>query len=198
MTPVLCEILLSGLTVKSALCRRTHLVQSFSVVFLYCTYRSSSSSDGGNPSDSAVTVDERKRKRMLSNRESARRSRMRKQKHVDDLTAQINQLSSDNRQILTSLTVTSELYMKIQAENSVLTAQLAELSTRLESLNEIVDLVTTTNGGGDQIDGCGFDDRTAGINCDGYYDDMMMSGVNHWGGSVYTNQPIMANDINMY
>ncbi|CAH2051358.1 unnamed protein product [Thlaspi arvense] len=165
------------------------------------TYRSSSSSDGGNPTDSAVAVDERKRKRMLSNRESARRSRMRKQKHVDDLTAQINQLSSDNRQILTSLTVTSQLYMKIQAENSILAAQMSELSTRLESLNEIVDLVTTTNGAGfggvDQIDGCGFDDRTVGINSDGYYDDMM-SGVNPWGGSVYTNQPIMANDINMY
>ncbi|AEC06732.1 BZIP transcription factor 2 [Arabidopsis thaliana] len=165
------------------------------------TYRSSSSSDGGNnnPSDSVVTVDERKRKRMLSNRESARRSRMRKQKHVDDLTAQINQLSNDNRQILNSLTVTSQLYMKIQAENSVLTAQMEELSTRLQSLNEIVDLVQS-NGAGfgvDQIDGCGFDDRTVGI--DGYYDDMnMMSNVNHWGGSVYTNQPIMANDINMY
>ncbi|CAF1706606.1 unnamed protein product [Brassica oleracea var. botrytis] len=164
------------------------------------TYRSSSSSDGGNPN--AVAVDERKRKRMLSNRESARRSRMRKQKHIDDLTAQINQLSSDNRQILTSLTVTSQLYMKIQAENSILTAQMAELSSRLESLNEIVDLVTTTNGAGfgggvDMIDGCGFDDRTVGINSDGFYDDMM-SGVNHWGGSVYSNQPIMANDINMY
>ncbi|KAG2303031.1 hypothetical protein Bca4012_061385 [Brassica carinata] len=164
------------------------------------TYRSSSSSDGGNPSGSVVPVDDRKRKRMLSNRESARRSRMRKQKHVDDLTAQINQLTNDNRQILTSLTVTTQLYMKIQAENSILTAQMSELSTRLESLNEIVDLVTTTNGSGgvDQIDGCGFDDRTVGINCDGYYDDMM-SGVNPWGGSVYSNQPIMANDMmNMY
>ncbi|CAH8357722.1 unnamed protein product [Eruca vesicaria subsp. sativa] len=154
------------------------------------TYRSSSSSDGGNPTDSVVAVDDRKRKRMLSNRESARRSRMRKQKHVDDLTAQINQLSNDNRQILTSLTVTTQLYMKIQAENSILTAQMSELSTRLEALNEIVDLVTTTN---DQID-----DRTVGINCDGYYDEMM-SGVNPWGGSVYYNQPIMANDMmNMY
>ncbi|KAJ4876897.1 basic leucine-zipper 2 [Raphanus sativus] len=164
------------------------------------TYRSSSSSDGGNPSGPVVAVDDRKRKRMLSNRESARRSRMRKQKHVDDLTAQINQLSNDNRQILTSLSVTTQLYMKIQAENSILTAQMTELSTRLESLNEIVDLVTTTNNGGgvDQIDGCGFDDRTVGINCDGYYDDMM-SGVNPWGGSVYSNQPIMANDMmNMY
>ncbi|KAF8118236.1 hypothetical protein N665_0005s0005 [Sinapis alba] len=163
------------------------------------TYRSSSSSDGGNP-NAAVAVDERKRKRMLSNRESARRSRMRKQKHIDDLTAQINQLSSDNRQILTSLTVTSQLYMKIQAENSILTAQMAELSSRLESLNEIVDLVSNGagfGGGVDLIDGCGFDDRTVGINCEGYYDDMM-SGVNHWGGSVYSNQPIMANDINLY
>ncbi|CAH8385038.1 unnamed protein product [Eruca vesicaria subsp. sativa] len=162
------------------------------------TYRSSSSSDGAV----AVAVDERKRKRMLSNRESARRSRMRKQKHIDDLTAQINKLSSDNRQILTSLTVTSQLYMKIQAENSVLAAQMSELSSRLESLNEIVDLVTSTNGAGfaggvDQIDGCGFDDRTLGISNDGNYDDMM-GGVNHWGGSVYANQPIMANDINMY
>ncbi|KAF8049173.1 hypothetical protein N665_2280s0005 [Sinapis alba] len=162
------------------------------------TYRSSSSSDGVNPN--AVAVDERKRKRMLSNRESARRSRMRKQKHIDDLTVQINQLSSDNRQILTSLTVTSQLYMKIQAENSILTAQMAELSSRLESLNEIVDLVSNGagfGGGVDLIDGCGFDDRTVGINCEGYYDDMM-SVVNHWGGSVYSNQPIMANDINLY
>ncbi|CAN8271194.1 unnamed protein product [Cochlearia groenlandica] len=151
---------------------------------------SSSSSDGG-ATVTTVVAEERKRKRMLSNRESARRSRMRKQKHVDDLTAQINQISSDNRQILTNLTVTSQLYMKIQAENSVLTAQMTELSNRLESLTEIVDLVTMKTNGVDQIDGCGFDDRTAGINCD-YYDN------NHWVGSVYSNQPIMANEMNMY
>ncbi|CAN8257723.1 unnamed protein product [Cochlearia groenlandica] len=162
---------------------------------------SSSTSDSAVATVSpVVAVDDRKRKRMLSNRESARRSRMRKQKHVDDLTAQINQISNDNRQILTNLTVTSQLYAKIQAENSVLTAQMTELTNRLESLTEIVDLVTVTNGsgidGGDQIDEC-----TVGINCDvGYYNiyDDMISGFNPWGGSVYTNQPIMANDINMY
>ncbi|KAI5588504.1 hypothetical protein BDE02_05G102500 [Populus trichocarpa] len=39
MTPVLCEILLSGFMINSTRRRRiTHLVQSFSVVFLYWFY----------------------------------------------------------------------------------------------------------------------------------------------------------------
>ncbi|XP_010548308.1 PREDICTED: bZIP transcription factor 2-like [Tarenaya hassleriana] len=164
------------------------------------TYRSSSPISGGSPSSAAV-VDERKRKRMLSNRESARRSRMRKQKHLDDLTAQIDQLKDENRQIATSLTVTTQLYMKIQAENSVLNAQLSELSSRLQSLNDIIGFVSASSNSATsgEIDGCGFDDRTVGIN-DGFYNDDggMFSVVNPWGGSVYANQPIMANDIIMY
>ncbi|CAI0392410.1 unnamed protein product [Linum tenue] len=38
MSPVVSEILLSGLTINSTLRRRTHLVQSFSVCFLYWFY----------------------------------------------------------------------------------------------------------------------------------------------------------------
>ncbi|KAL0547113.1 hypothetical protein IC582_017036 [Cucumis melo] len=38
MSPVVSEILLSGFIINSALRRRTHLVQSFSVVFLYWFY----------------------------------------------------------------------------------------------------------------------------------------------------------------
>lgn len=83
-------------------------------------------------------MDQRKRKRMISNRESARRSRLRKQKHHDDLMAQVNQLRKENHQILTGFNVTIQHYLNVEAENSILRAQAAELSHRLHSLNEIV------------------------------------------------------------
>ncbi|KAF8068545.1 hypothetical protein N665_1145s0013 [Sinapis alba] len=83
--------------------------------------------------------DERKRKRKESNRESARRSRMRKQKHLDDLTAQVAHLREENSRIVAGITVTTQKYVAIEAENSVLRAQFLELDQRLASLNEIVE-----------------------------------------------------------
>ncbi|KAL2905513.1 Choline transporter-like protein 5 [Bienertia sinuspersici] len=38
MSPIISEVILSGFTINSALRRRTHLVLSFSVVFLYWFY----------------------------------------------------------------------------------------------------------------------------------------------------------------
>ncbi|CAN1225698.1 bZIP transcription factor 44 [Linum perenne] len=92
-------------------------------------------------------VDERKRKRKLSNRESARRSRLRKQKHMDDLTAQVAQLKKDNAEILASMNLTTQLFLGVDADNSVLRAQAAELSHRLESLDEIVNYVDSLRNG---------------------------------------------------
>ncbi|XP_030472491.1 bZIP transcription factor 11-like [Syzygium oleosum] len=92
-----------------------------------------------------VVMDQRKRKRMISNRESARRSRMRKQKHLDDLRAQAAQLSKENHQIGTNINITTQHYLGIQAENSVLRAQVGELSHRLESLNEIISYLNANN-----------------------------------------------------
>ncbi|CAL9049305.1 unnamed protein product [Musa banksii] len=77
-------------------------------------------------------------KRKISNRESARRSRMRKQKHLDGLTAQIGQLRKENSQILTTFTLTTQRFFAVQAENSVLRTQMVELSNRLQSLNDIL------------------------------------------------------------
>ncbi|MFS7972380.1 putative transcription factor bZIP family [Helianthus anomalus] len=135
MSPVLSEILRSGFTINSSLRRRTHLVQSLSVVFLYC----GNSSQIGSEED---LMDLKKRKRMQSNRESARKSRMRKQKHLDDLTDQINQMKKDNAQILAAINMTTPQYVKVEAENSVLRAQMSELSQRLDYLNEIINLMS--------------------------------------------------------
>lgn len=72
---------------------------------------------------------------------------MKKQRLLDDLTAQVNQLKKENNEIVTSVSITTQHYLTVEAENSVLRAQLDELSRRLESLNDIIDFLhNTTNG----------------------------------------------------
>ncbi|XP_022136835.1 bZIP transcription factor 44-like [Momordica charantia] len=136
----------------------------------------------GSPSsdeDLRQIVDQRKRKRMISNRESARRSRMRKQKQLDDLTVQVAQIRSENEQIPVNINFTTQLYRNLEAENSVLRAQMAELRHRLDSLNEITSFInsSTRNLFETEQD----HDEICGI--DGF--------VDSW-GFPFLNQPIMA------
>lgn len=98
----------------------------------------SSGSEGGDPRY-AVT-DERKRKRMLSNRESARRSRMRKQKQLEDLTNEISRLQSENSQLFQNIKAKEEAYMEIEPVNKILRAQTMELTDRLRFLNSILEI----------------------------------------------------------
>ncbi|GMY17421.1 bZIP transcription factor 44-like [Fagus crenata] len=118
---------------------------------------------------------------MQSNRESARRSRMRKQKHLDDLTAQVAQLSKDNNQILTSINITTQHYMNVEAENSILRAQELELSQRLESLNGILNYININSGVYNEIDQSQTLQNTSADSC-------LMNPMNF----LYDNQPIMA------
>lgn len=106
-----------------------------------CSGSSSLLQNSGSEEDLQAVMDQRKRKRMISNRESARRSRMRKQKHLDDLVTQVAQLRKENQQILTTVNITTQQFLSVEAENSVLRAQVGELSHRLESLNEIIDVL---------------------------------------------------------
>ncbi|CAL9762578.1 unnamed protein product [Musa acuminata subsp. burmannicoides] len=149
MTPILSEILLSGFTINSTLRRRTHLVQSLSVVFLYWFYLALMVPPGdtscgwsqigkSQPEQEQALMNQRKQKRMVSNRESARRSRMRKQKHLEDLTAELRQLRKENSQILTALSITKQHYAEMEAQNAVLRAQTMELGATLQSLNQIL------------------------------------------------------------
>ncbi|KAD3066493.1 hypothetical protein E3N88_34373 [Mikania micrantha] len=99
------------------------------------------SSGGNTPSSGGSNLREetnqRKIKRMLSNRESARRSRLRKQKHLNDLTTQLSQLRNENDRVMYCINMITQHYMSLEAENLVLGAQVTELGHRLRSLNEI-------------------------------------------------------------
>ncbi|KAL3564843.1 hypothetical protein D5086_032889 [Populus alba] len=63
-----------------------------------------------------------------------------------DLMAQVTQLRKDNNQILTTINVTTQHYLNIEAENSILRARTMELSHRLDSINEILNYINTSNG----------------------------------------------------
>ncbi|KAK9052534.1 hypothetical protein SSX86_029163 [Deinandra increscens subsp. villosa] len=82
--------------------------------------------------------DLRKRKRMISNRESARRSRVRRKTHMGDLVLQVSQLVSDNKYMAINLKDTTQMFLNLDCENSVLRAQLAELTHLFESLTNII------------------------------------------------------------
>ncbi|KAL3538268.1 hypothetical protein ACH5RR_001634 [Cinchona calisaya] len=83
-------------------------------------------------------MDEKKRKRMISNRESARRSRMRKQNQLQDLTDEIGRLQVANDGIVGKIDEITKKYMIYAAQNNVLRAQVVELSERFESLNDVI------------------------------------------------------------
>ncbi|XP_074588506.1 bZIP transcription factor 44-like [Curcuma longa] len=132
--------------------------------------------------DLQALMDKTKQKRKLSNRESARRSRMRKQKHLDDLTAQVNQIRKENSQALTQLTLTTQQYFVVEAENSVLRTQLMELTSRLQSLNEFLLCLN----GNSHI--------RSGLLCDASQNNENFTTPWNW----YMNQPIMASSENMW
>ncbi|KAF8677113.1 hypothetical protein HU200_046579 [Digitaria exilis] len=99
---------------------------------------------GATAGDLRVLMEQRRAKRMLSNRESARRSRMRKQRHLDDLTAQAAHLRRENAHVAAALGLTAQGLLAVDAENAVLRTQAAELAARLASLNDIIACMSTT------------------------------------------------------
>lgn len=84
---------------------------------------------------------------MESNRESARRSRIRKQKHLDDLLTQVAQIKKENYEILSNISITTQHYLNVESENSILRAQMLERSQTLHSLNEILGHINSYTAG---------------------------------------------------
>lgn len=88
---------------------------------------------------------------MLSNRESARRSRMRKQQHLDELVSQVAQLKGENGRIVKQTELVARQFAVVDGENAVLRAQVAELTERLRSMNSVLRVVEEFSGLGMEI-----------------------------------------------
>ena len=114
---------------------------------------------------------------------------MRKQKHLDDLMGQVTQLSKDNNQILTSINITNQHLMNVEAENSILRAQVVELSQRLESLKGILNFINTTSSVGGVYGTHQNTTAAAAASADSFINPLDL---------LYHNQPIMASATDMF
>ncbi|KAF9688162.1 hypothetical protein SADUNF_Sadunf02G0168500 [Salix dunnii] len=103
-------------------------------------------SSGSDSDPRYATLDERKRKRMISNRESARRSRMRKQKQMEDLVNEASKLQNENNQLRQGINAAHERLMEMESANNVLRAQAVELTERLRSLNSLLQIAEEVSG----------------------------------------------------
>ncbi|MCO5550083.1 hypothetical protein L7F22_003562 [Adiantum nelumboides] len=108
---------------------------------------------GNSTSDEDQQVlDDRKQRRMLSNRESARRSRLRKQQHLDELRGHVALLLAQNSQMLNSFNLASQQFAQITEENQKLRTEAMALSHQLQRLHHTLTSQRASNGllrGGD-------------------------------------------------
>lgn len=97
------------------------------------SFSSNSTSDEADEQQLSL-INERKQRRMISNRESARRSRMRKQKHLDELWSQVVWLRNENHQLVDKLNHVSESHDRVVQENAQLKEEASELRQMLSDL----------------------------------------------------------------
>ncbi|XP_030956069.1 basic leucine zipper 43-like [Quercus lobata] len=97
------------------------------------SFSSNSTSDEADEQQLSL-INERKQRRMISNRESARRSRMRKQKHLDELWSQVVWLRNENHQLVDKLNHVSESHDKVVQENAQLKEEASELRQMLTDM----------------------------------------------------------------
>ncbi|KAK9074463.1 hypothetical protein SSX86_007061 [Deinandra increscens subsp. villosa] len=90
------------------------------------SYNNSSASDEADENQTSI-INERKRRRMISNRESARRSRMRRQKHLDELCAYVLWLRNENNGLMEKVNKFLETHEQVVQENDRLKKETIEL-----------------------------------------------------------------------
>ncbi|GAU26911.1 hypothetical protein TSUD_05810 [Trifolium subterraneum] len=102
----------------------------------------SSPESGSQGSNRVVySTHERKIRRMQSNRESARRSRWRKKRHVENLNNDVNRLKMENRELKNQLGLTMQYNLMLSAENQRLKSESISLLARLLDLNRTLGII---------------------------------------------------------
>ncbi|KAJ4838582.1 hypothetical protein Tsubulata_007077 [Turnera subulata] len=105
------------------------------------------SEDDENEGETEITdnmdpADAKRVRRMLSNRESARRSRRRKQAHLTELETQVSQLRVENSALLKRLTDISQKYNEAAVDNRVLKADVETMRAKVRMAEETVKRMT--------------------------------------------------------
>nr|GMC80492.1 light-inducible protein CPRF2 [Ipomoea batatas] len=109
------------------------------------------SASGSEPSDddeaegeveTTHQIDVKRARRMLSNRESARRSRRRKQVHLTDLETQVSELKVENSSLLKRLTEVSQKHNDAAVDNRILKADVETLRAKVKMAEETVKRIT--------------------------------------------------------
>ncbi|XWS75605.1 hypothetical protein CRYUN_Cryun01aG0105300 [Craigia yunnanensis] len=100
-------------------------------ISLHSSYISSNSTSDEADEQQLSLINERKQRRMISNRESARRSRMRKRRHLDELWSQVVWLRNENHQLIDKLNHVAESHDKVLQENAQLKEETSELRQML-------------------------------------------------------------------
>lgn len=96
---------------------------------------SSSNSDMNQP---VHLIDEKKKRRMESNRESARRSRWRKKTHLENLTSELKRLKVQNQEFKNRFSMTLCANQLVRKENDRFNAESLVLCARLSNLSQIL------------------------------------------------------------
>ncbi|WOH15860.1 hypothetical protein DCAR_0935406 [Daucus carota subsp. sativus] len=104
-------------------------------------------SSGSEEDDRYMMITEdKKRKRMISNRESARRSRMKRQQHMQDLNNQIMFYKNRRTEINQSISNFTEQFTAIENQNRIMRAQKEELRKRLEAAELVTSYLDAAKG----------------------------------------------------
>ncbi|XP_062022020.1 basic leucine zipper 9 [Rosa rugosa] len=94
--------------------------------------------EAGPCGDSTDPLDIKRIRRMVSNRESARRSRRRKQQHLQELEGQVDILRVENSTLLIQLTDASQQYRDADTNNRVLKSDVEALRAKVKLAEDMV------------------------------------------------------------